>query len=306
MHPAYSVIVFTVASGAGFGMLALLGLSAILGLVPTGAAGWSAFGTAFALTVGGLLCSTLHLRHPERAWRALSQWRSSWLSREGVFAVAALVIGAAFALSVLLGYAPQPLLGALTAALAIATIYSTAMIYAQLRAVRRWHRKSTVLCYLIFAVAGGALCLAACLAAAGSDAVWVVGLAGAALASAWLVKFYWWNEGGLMLTKSTPESATGLGRLGKVRLFDPPHTGENYLTKEMGFRVARKHADQLRRMALLLGGVVPLVFCIAALAGILVVPSLLVAVISHLAGMLIERWLFFAEAEHAVMNYYYR
>jgi hypothetical protein len=36
----------------------------------------------------GLLSSTFHLGHPERAWRAFSQWRSSWLSREGVAAVA--------------------------------------------------------------------------------------------------------------------------------------------------------------------------------------------------------------------------
>jgi DMSO reductase anchor subunit len=29
-----------------------------------------------------------------------------------------------------------------------------------------------------------------------------------------------------------------------------------------------------------------------------------VAVLSHVIGMLTERWLFFAEARHAVMNYY--
>src|SRR6188474_1537135 len=89
MHPALSVIFFTVASGAGFGMLAWLGLSAaIRPSLPPAAAVIAEFALAFALTVFGLLSSTFHLGRPERAWRAFSQWRSSWLSREGVFSVA--------------------------------------------------------------------------------------------------------------------------------------------------------------------------------------------------------------------------
>src|SRR5262245_8795591 len=88
MHPALSVIVFTVASGAGYGLLALLGLYGTSGRLPPG------FGiglTGFALSLGlitlGLLCSTFHLGHRGRAWRAVTQWRSSWLSREGVLAL---------------------------------------------------------------------------------------------------------------------------------------------------------------------------------------------------------------------------
>src|SRR5882672_5238345 len=89
MHPAYSVILFTTASGAGLGLLAWLALFGMLGAVPAerwlGVAG---LGLAFLLVAGGLVASTLHLGRPERAWRAFSQWRTSWLSREGVMAVA--------------------------------------------------------------------------------------------------------------------------------------------------------------------------------------------------------------------------
>ncbi|MGE0726177.1 MAG: DmsC/YnfH family molybdoenzyme membrane anchor subunit, partial [Alphaproteobacteria bacterium] len=88
MHPALSVIVFTTASGAGYGLLALLGLLAPFGLVPASTwFGLAATGLALVAVAGGLLSSTLHLGHPERAWRAMSQWRSSWLSREGLAAV---------------------------------------------------------------------------------------------------------------------------------------------------------------------------------------------------------------------------
>src|SRR5271163_1030965 len=88
MHPALSVILFTTASGAGYGLLMLLGLFGALGLLPaTPGFGIVAFGLALGLISFGLLASTFHLGRPERAWRAFSQWRTSWLSREGVFSV---------------------------------------------------------------------------------------------------------------------------------------------------------------------------------------------------------------------------
>ena len=95
-----------------------------------------------------------------------------------------------------------------------------------------------------------------------------------------------------------------LGFIGKVRLLERPHTGENYLTREMVHRIGRKHARRLRMLALLLGGVVPV--AILAIVGLTGAPALLnlAAAVSMLVGLLAERWLFFAEAEHAVSLYY--
>ena len=89
MHPAPSVIVFTTLSGLGFGLLFWLGLG-----LPA-VTGWVAFFMfliAYAMAVGGLLASTFHLGRPERAMKAFTQWRSSWLSREGCCAVGALAV----------------------------------------------------------------------------------------------------------------------------------------------------------------------------------------------------------------------
>ena len=98
MHPAYSIIFFTTASGAGYGMLALLGLLTVSGALPAERwLGLAGFILGLGLVTFGLLSSTFHLGHPERAWRAFSQWRSSWLSREGVLAVATYVPVLAFA-----------------------------------------------------------------------------------------------------------------------------------------------------------------------------------------------------------------
>jgi DMSO reductase anchor subunit len=97
------------------------------------------------------------------------------------------------------------------------------------------------------------------------------------------------------------ESATGLVGMGAVRPLMPPHTEENYLQHEMGFVVARKHADKLRVIAVGLGGVIPVLV-------LLVTPTsaaaLMFGAIAHVAGMFVERWLFFAEARHVVTLYY--
>ncbi len=95
-------------------------------------------------------------------------------------------------------------------------------------------------------------------------------------------------------------------RRGQLSLLKPPHTGSNYLLDEMGFRLARKHALKLRRIALGAGFAAPLALTLAALA-LPAVPATLAALLaaaSATAGVLVERWLFFAEAKHTVTLYY--
>ncbi|MTH95236.1 DmsC/YnfH family molybdoenzyme membrane anchor subunit, partial [Roseibium sp. RKSG952] len=129
MHPAPSVIIFTTFSGLGFGLLFFLGL----GQPPvTGFVAFVFYAIAYALAVGGLLASTFHLGHPERAWKAFSQWKSSWLSREGVCAVAALIIMGLYALGAVFLQSHWTLLGWVGAILSLATVFTTSMIYTQL------------------------------------------------------------------------------------------------------------------------------------------------------------------------------
>ncbi|MBF9036436.1 dimethyl sulfoxide reductase anchor subunit [Rhodobacterales bacterium HKCCE2091] len=305
MHPAASIIAFTVASGAGFGLIAALGLPAAWGAAPTGALFWWGFVVAFALAIGGLLASTLHLGHPERAVRAFSQWRTSWLSREGVLAVATLAVAGAYALSILGGLPVARILGPVAAVLSLVTVFATSMIYAQLRTVDRWHTPLTPVAFLGFALGSGVTIAAALHAATGEARLWPI----AALvftAIGWIARRRAWNAGDRRAPTSTPETATGLGHLGRVRLFEAPHTGPNYLLKEMGFVVARRHAEKLRILAAGVGGFVPMILDIVAWAG--VAPALLLSLsaILLLAGLVVERWLFFAEARHAQMAFYDR
>ncbi len=101
--------------------------------------------------------------------------------------------------------------------------------------------------------------------------------------------------------------ATGLDALGIVRSFEQPHTEENYLTHEMGFVLARKHATKLRAIAMIAAFAVPALLAAFAIA----LPSLRavaawIALVSGTLGIFVERWLFFAEARHAVIAYYGR
>ena len=310
MHPAFSVIFFTTASGAGYGLLALLGVLAPLGLLPIERwFGAAAFALALALVTAGLLASMLHLGHPERAWRAISQVRSSWLSREGAAALLAYPPAALFASGWVLFASADgifALAGYASAILAVVTVWCTGMIYASLKPIRQWNNGLVVPVYFTLALMTGALWLTALAALFGLGARPLLALAAAAIVLAAAVKWIYWRTIDAGRADSTPETATGLFGGGRVRLLDPPHTEENYLQKEMGFRIARKHGAKLRRVALIVGFAAPLALTLAALAvgGTLAAILALLAALAAMLGVLVERWLFFAEATHTVTLYY--
>ncbi|MGE0093580.1 MAG: dimethyl sulfoxide reductase anchor subunit family protein [Alphaproteobacteria bacterium] len=311
MHPAYSIIFFTTASGAGYGLLFLLALAGAAGLLPADPwLGGAGFALALGLATAGLLSSTFHLGHPERAWRAISQWRSSWLSREGVAALVTYPVALAFAYGwVVEGRTDGPwtLAGLATAAMCVVTVICTGMIYASLKPIRRWNNRWVVPNYLALSLMTGAILLEALVVGFGHALPALAVLTPVAILAAWLLKRAYWRFIDTEPGAATIESATGLGHLGKVRLLEPPHTSENYLQREMGYHIARKHAVKLRRIALVLAFIVPLVLAlIIALMppGILASAASILAVLCVALGVVIERWLFFAEARHAVTLYY--
>jgi DMSO reductase anchor subunit len=288
MHPAPSVIIFTVCSGIGFGLLAFLGLGAAQ---PVGPEAFFHWGLGYALAVGGLLASTFHLGNPQRALRAFTQWRTSWLSREGWTSVLALLMLAPVALSAVLGVVMPPMFGATGAAMALLTVFCTSMIYAQLRTVPRWNDWTTPLLFMLFALTGGA-------ALTGRPAA---GAMFALLLTAALLWSFRRGDRAFALRGATIATATGLGVLGAVRQLAPPHTGGNYLMKEMIYVVGRRHVRRLRLIAVVCAGLVPAALMLFVPP---IPPVMWAAAAIHLVGAFAARWLFFAEAEHVVGLYY--
>lgn len=287
MHPSPSVIIFTALSGLGFGLLVFLGLK-----MPdvTGVLAFIFFVIGFGLAVGGLISSTFHLGRPERSLKAFKQWRSSWLSREAIAAVFTLSVMAVYAIGRIFFDYDIRILGVAGAIMSIVTVFTTSMIYAQLKSIPRWNTKLTPAYFLSLSLAGGAL-----LAGQIKFCLLLLLISG-------IIQLLVWIKGdrALALSGTTIESGTGLGTIGRVRAFEPPHTGTNYLLKEFVHIVGRKHSAKLRILALTLMIGTPILLLSLSFSYFLAALS----VISHIAGLFISRWLFFAEAEHVVGLYY--
>ena len=314
MNPAFSVLFFTTLSGAGFGLWAWLGLRIASGAAPIGyqVLGWIVLlmlaGLAAAI---GLLASFWHLGKPMRAWRAFSQWRTSWLSREGVFAVATFL--PAFALLLLLREGPSGTLapiirvtGGLLALLSLATVASTAMIYVSLKPIPAWRHPLVLPGYLLFALLTGGLPMLLSIMpnASGLDGMlpWLLVVIATALL---ILKLAYWRSIDRAPLAQQRGDAIGLPHR-TATVFERPHTEANYITREMAFVVARKHVRPLRIIAVILFALLPLVLLalplLSAHANAAACSKL--AALSALAGTFIERWLFFAQARHMVTLYY--
>ena len=300
MHPAISVICFTLLSGAGYGLLTLLCLDSAFefGLVQDLNRRLILALIGLVLVTIGLLCSTFHLANPKNAWRAFFRFRTSWLSREGVFAV--LLYPVALVWLYLL-WSDQngvqfgmKFFALATVFLAIATLVSTGMIYACLKTIRQWNTALTPANYMLLGLMLGALILLTVTSGEAAKKL-VLGLIGIACISK-AIYFYWIGQP----AGPTINSALGFTRA-TVRLLDVGHGAGNFLTDEFGFELARTKLVWLRFFCIICSFILPaLLLVLFKSSSIVNTAALLLA----FAGVFIERWLFFAEARHVVNLYH--
>lgn len=312
MSPAASVLLLTTSTGFGYGLLAWIGAYAALGLLPAGRSPTPMLaGVALALLLAslGLGASMFHLGRKERAWRAFTQWRSSWLSREAVASMLTYPIAVALFAAMLHdgeGISSRAL-GLAAIAASLGTVYCTAMIYASLKPIRQWHNRHTAPDYLIYAIFSGATLFALLRTrVTGEPGIALGSAASAAAALALIAKWAYWRHIDAQTPLATLAEAIGLPAGTEAKPLDAPHYTENFILREMGFVIARRHAPRLRRIALSTGFVLPLALCMMAGAALLPVATLTLAVVSAALGLLVERWLFFAQATHVSALYYGR
>ncbi|HPE61555.1 MAG TPA: dimethyl sulfoxide reductase anchor subunit [Thiolinea sp.] len=307
MHPAFSVIFFTVASGAGYGLFILMVLARLFNAEGmNGGTMLSAGILALVLISAGLLSSTFHLANPKNAWRAFFRFRTSWLSREGVFAV----LFYPFALLYLLllwvldnqDSTLMNTIGVLALLIALATVFSTGMIYGCLKTIRQWHTALTPANYLLIGLATGGVLLVMLIMMNGGRGSSVAWLAGALLLIAAITKavYYFWIS---KVIGPTINTATGFTRA-QVRLLDTGHTAGTFLTDEFGYQTDPKQLESLKYMVFIFGFFLPACFMAAVFAGAGGWGSALLAALCMLGGIGVERWLFFAEARHVVNLYH--
>jgi DMSO reductase anchor subunit len=198
-------------------------------------------------------------------------------------------------------------MGVLGALLSLVTVACTGMIYASLKTIRQWHHPLVLPVYIGLALATGAILLQVLSVLFGYGVSLVAWIAVTAVAGSLALKLLYWASIDRGASSSSPETATGLGRIGKVTQLEAPHSETNYVMSEMGYKVARKHARRVRLLVVLLLFLVPgaASLVVASLGGgVLAGLVALVGLAAAGAGVLAERWLFFAEATHVVTLFY--
>lgn len=311
MHPALSVIFFTVTSGAGFGLYSLTAVLQLFRLGPplNRTQLLVALVTSLVLIVAGLLSSTGHLANPKNAWRAFMRVKTSWLSREAVLAVAFFPFAFLYLVGVIL-YGPHvPIffatMGLIGIIVGFMTVFATGMIYACLKTMRQWNTPLVPANYLLMGLTLGALIHMAIEAYFGADLQFISGVAGTALVMTGVMKgiYYYWID---RVSGPTINTATGFTRA-RVRLLDTGHTAGTFLTEEFGYQISDGLRNTLRTVVFVFGFILPLI--LVAFAAYLAPGGgafalAVAAAASSYVGKMVERWLFFAEARHVVNLYH--
>ena len=286
-QPGYSAVFFTAASGMGCGLLALLGAFASGESIPSDRwFGLASLGFALGAVTLGLVSWSFRSGPEERALRAFSRWRSSWPSRARVLAAAAYVPAGLFAVG-WIGYGEVDgiwrVCGLAAALLAGFTVYATAMIYAARQPVLAWSNRWVVPLFLALALYTGALWLNALLTLFGGASPSSSLIVVVTLFLCFYLKRRYWRLIDAIRAVSTPESTTEPGGTGGA---------------ETDHSIDRERAVKLRRYAFVLLFALPLVLAMAAIeaAPWLAAPGAVAAALSGSAGVVVERWLFFAEA----------
>lgn len=311
MRPDASLLLLTTATGFGYGLLAWLGFDTAAGLLPAQAPSLIVAGVTLSLILVsiGLAASAFHLGRKARAWRAFSQWRSSWLSREAVASVLTYPVIIAFGLVVWREGEVlwARVLGVATVAASLGTVYCTAMIYASLKPIRQWHNAHTAPNYLLYAIFSGALLFAVLRTIVlGGPGLTASAAAATTSAVALIAKRAYWRHIDSQAPLATLASAIGLPKGIAAKPLDAPHFSENFILREMAFAIARRHAARLRGLVLAIGFVLPLLLSGLASFALAPIATTTLALLCAALGLLLERWLFFAEATHVSALYYGR
>ena len=294
MRPAWSVILLTTLIGAAQGLFLIVFALDVLRSPPRDFVVLSC-GISLALLVAGLAASFFHLGHPERAWRAVAMWRTSWLSREVI------VLPAFMAMVLVYAASESRVAGAIAAVLCLALFVCTAMIYACLKFLQEWHTPLTFVNFVLLGVASG-LTLAVPLAVlrypqfAGPLALAAFG----AGALAWIVRVATLIRNARLRPKSTIQSAIGIAQP-KIAQKAQGFMGGSFNTREFFHGRPKPVLGAVRWLFLALIFPVP-AWLLGWGGGSL--ESFIAAFVTQFAGLLAERWYFFAEARHPQNLYY--
>lgn len=308
MNPAFSVVAFTTLAGAAQGLVVALALAVLARLPMTPA--FLAHGLVVAIVLLGaaLAASFLHLGRPERAWRAATMWRTSWLSREVIVLPTFIALVALWWLA-LAPAAPRVVTDLLLplAAIAVAILlwYCTAMIYACLRFIEEWAQPLTIVNFALTGLSSGLVLAGALAALAGEDRALAAALPAALVATtvAGVARVAAIRRNAALRHRSTLQTATGIVATRLVQTSMGMSAG-SFNTREFFHRASARALRTIKRTAVAFAFVVPVLVIALVWTGALPAWACALAVLAQAPGLLADRWLFLAQAKHPQNLYY--
>jgi DMSO reductase anchor subunit len=309
MRPQLSIILFTTLAGMAQGLLffiALLNIEAPVLSAPFIAI--LALPVSFVLLTLGLVASFFHLGHPERAWRAATMWRTSWLSREVIALPAVMALTAITFFFVISGMVPAWLWAALLIG-TLALWICTAKIYQCIRFIQEWSHPSTLSNFMLLGLTSGGLLLEFLLMLWNDPSVPLgMGLISGAnfilLFLALNLKLWIWRRNQQLKPKSNLASATGI-KGNNIRQTSMGFMGGSFNTREFFHHQTDRAISNIRKIILLMAYIGPMIL-LAFSMNSPSVAQIAFALFIHYIGLLAERWMFFAEANHPQNLYYQR
>ncbi len=322
MHPAFSVIFLTTLIGVGQGLFLALFTSQVYSLgqlLPTqNSQTFYGYGILFTLVfmVLGMFAVLFHLGRPERAWRSMAMWRTSWLSREVILLPIVMTLMALYGLSHYLdltkplftisGVLPVDLtllIGLVTAILVFLLFAVTGMIYAVIKFIPEWSSPYTLINFSLFGLASGFMAAAAFSAALQHNLTNFFMFWAALFTVLSLItrSMSLWRNSKVGIP-STLQTAIGI-KHPNIRQTSQGSMGGSFNTREFNHGKSDSFIRNIRLGFYILVFLIPL--ALLALSVLSNAPFLvLLAFVSQYAGLVIERWYFFAEASHPQNLYY--
>lgn len=322
MHPAFSVIFLTTLIGVGQGLFLALftgHLYSVIKVVPMQADPQTFYGLGSLIALlflgGGLLASFFHLGRPERGWRAIAQWRTSWLSREVIVLPAFMGMLALYGLVRYLDWNPQlfdlgPIgvdlslvIGALTTVMAFALFICTGMIYACIKFLQEWATPLTVVNYTLLGSASGFTLATAFSALYAPELVTLYGTWAIIITvTALITRLASLVRNARIKHKSTLQTAIGVRHTQVVQKAQGA-MGGSFNTREFFHGRTSGFLKSVKWIFLVLAFPVPVALLAAGLSSA-AFAVLVAAFVTQYLGLIAERWFFFAQANHPQNLYY--
>ncbi len=312
MHPAFSVIFLTTLLGVGQGLFLALAVAQVIEMSTADLVldkMYYVYGGVGVLGfVGlGLFASYFHLGRPERSWRAVTQWRTSWMSREVIALPAFMAVAFAWTAGFYLEWAQNTLLVlTLVGVILNFTLFiCTGMIYACLKFLREWATPLTLVNFVVFGVSSGFIYAAAYSAYHAPLLVEPFAWFGVAFTLIGLITRSWTlvrNKQLMDKPSTTTQTAIGV-KHPKVKQRSMGLMGGSYNTREFFHHKPETTIKAVKNFFMLSSFILPLAVLMLALN----TPSMLLFILAfalQYVGLVAERWYFFVQVNHPQNIYY--